>query len=124
MLDVATVLIFLFAEDVPHTSAGVLVGFLGFLLKELPFLFVVYWQVAQVNEKSARFLKDLSVTRWNTESQSESERVAIFVSATGSPIVMSLAGMKLKRKDLAWQFAVWCFTLVVSIVKASVVSDA
>ena len=55
--------------------------------------------------------------RWHTESQLENERMAIFINAVSNPIVLSLAGMKLKRRDLAWQFAVWCFALAVGILK-------
>ncbi len=42
----------------------------------------------------------------------------------GRPIEMSQAGMKLKRKDLVWQFALWCLAFVVSILKAEVINKS
>lgn len=121
-LDIATVLVFLF-DIVDHVPFFTVLEILSMLLKEMPFLMVVYWQVAQVNEKYSKFMKSLGGALWNAQPDADNRRMAIYIKAQSNPIVMSLAGMKLKRKDLAWQFALWCFAFVVSIAKAAVINE-
>lgn len=101
-----------------------ILSYIALFIKEIPFVLVVYWQVAQVNEHAARLLKDLSRSRDTTSQAKELERMRIYVIAQGSPIVLSLAGMKLRRIDLLWQFCGWCLPLVFSFIKAMIAIDA
>lgn len=127
LLDIASVLLTLLTgEKNGFANFGVfsVIFYLAFLLKEIPFVCVVYWQVAEVNEKYTTFMKTLSVAQWDSESNSDNRRMAIYIRAQGQPIGISLAGMKLKRKDLAWQFALWLFAFAVSSVRAAVINSA
>lgn len=121
LLDVAAILILLFFTGLP---VGEILVMLGLLLKEIPFIVVVYWQVAQVNEKFAKFLKEISRAQWDIETGEDNRRMAIYIRAQGNPIVMSIAGMKLKRADLAWQLALWCLALAFSVGRAVVLKKA
>ena len=51
------------------------------------------------------------------------QRLTIYVNVQGNPITLSLAGMKLKRKDLMWQLDAWCLAFVIGIVKTIVLSN-
>lgn len=121
LLDIVTVLLYLLATSQKEDVAFLMTVF-SVLLKDIPFLIVVYWQVAQVNEKYASFMRSLGATQWSIESNADNRRMAIYIKAQSNPIVMSLAGMKLKRRDIAWQFVVWCFATAVGVVKATVIN--
>lgn len=119
LLDIAAVLLFVLTVSFSINTVIECFIIVGLFFKEIPFLMVVYWQVAQVNEKSYKLLQQLGTSRWSNESHSDHERLTIFVNAQSKPISMSLAGMKLKRRDLAWQFALWVFAFAVSIFKTA-----
>lgn len=115
------VAIFLLIILVGPNSAevGYEIVLISFLVKEIPFPMIVYWKVAQVNEKASQFQSDLASMRW---VDGDAERVAICQNVQANPICMSLAGMKLKRMDLVWQFGAWLLALGISILKTFVQS--
>ena len=119
LLDILCVLISVFIGMNPSSPHTIFVWSL--FMKEVPFLCVVYWQVAQVNEKSLAFLASLAEKRWSVEDGRNQERKDIFVCALGCPITMSLAGMELTRKDLVLQLAAWFVAFLLSVLRSAAV---
>ena len=133
LLDVVAVVLFLFLDVLSYGAAYNFAFVISLFLKELPFLFVVFWNVAKVNEKSSLFMKETAIRRWTaavtsttTKSDAsgagtvvdrENERRDICISAQAFPIAYSLAGVRLKRRDLLWQLLVWCIAFIVGILK-------
>lgn len=104
-----------------------------FFLKELPFLFIVLWQSAKVNEKSDRLTKLLGTIPWTSmdcdkgcvkeNNDQELRRLILFSSAQAHRISMPLAFMRLKRRDIVIRFGLWLVSLLIGIIKTVIDSN-
>jgi hypothetical protein len=87
-------------------------------LKELPFLVIVLYQCATVNEKADQLTKMLGSDAWDIEQTMVcNERVLLFMNAESNPISFPLAGMRLSYKVISRQFAAWCIAFIFGVLK-------
>lgn len=104
-----------------------------YFLKEVPFLFVVLMQSAQVNDKSDKLTRLLGTISWRKSGDEESasredndrelRRLTLFANAEAHKISMPLAWMRFKRRDIFVRFGLWGLSLVIGIVKTIVDSS-
>jgi hypothetical protein len=137
--------LFLFqGNHIPQVTIGV--TFL--LLKEVPFLVVVFYKSAGVNERSEKLVSMLAISCDNNDehdvceqqqqSQSQSrntthnthnmattthhtqQRTVLYINASGKRISFPLAGLRLTYQDVGQQLGVWSVAILFSVARSAV----
>jgi hypothetical protein len=107
---------FLFANV---TSQGDLILMSMMFFKEFPFLVIVLYHCATVNEKADQLSKMLGSDAWDIEQPMVcNTRVLLFINAESNRISFHLAGMRLNYRDITRQLVAWCIGLVFGILKS------
>ncbi len=100
---------------------AVLIGLYFVLLKELPFLVILFFHSAEVNEKSDRLTIMLGTDVWDLEHFEKcSNRFALFANAEAQRISYPLAGLRMNYADIRRQLIGWTLATVIAVVKAVV----
>ena len=136
--------LFLFqGNHIPQVTIGV--TFL--LLKEVPFLVVVFYKSAGVNERSEKLVSVLAISCDNDdehdvlcEQQQQSynsthnthnthntvtthhtqQRTVLYINASGKRISFPLAGLRLTYQDVGQQLGVWSVAILFSVARSAV----
>ena len=137
--------LFLFqGNHIPQVTIGV--TFL--LLKEVPFLVVVFYKSAGVNERSEKLVSMLAISCDNDDEhdvceqqqQSQSyntthnthithnmvtthhtqQRTVLYINASGKRISFPLAGLRLTYQDVGQQLGVWSVAILFSVARSAV----
>ncbi len=119
MLNFLTVLLLILTY-----SSEFAVGELGLcflLLKEMPFLLIVFIASANVNEKSDKLTIMLGTDAWDVEHMTKcNSRLIIYANAEAKRISFPMAGLRMNHKDIRKQLFGWVLASVVAVVRAAV----
>jgi hypothetical protein len=98
-------------------------NFVLVLIKELLYVGVAFWYVAQVNEKADKLTRKLSEAMWDGQGGvSDAERLSILTSAMLEPISFTLLFKRLSIQNVALSFAGCAVSIVVGIIKQAVLA--
>ncbi len=91
------------------------------LIKELPFLIIVFYKSAGVNDKSDRLITMLATDAWDIEQITQcNHRTILYINAEGRRISFPLAGLRMNYKDVHRQFAGWLLAAIFAVIKAAI----
>lgn len=104
----------LYASGNLATDAIDVLGAVAFTAKEILFVCIVFREAASVNECVDNFARKLANTPWL--SGDNHSRLAIYVANHSDPISFPVAGARLSRASIFFQFVGFITSIAVSLV--------
>jgi hypothetical protein len=92
---------------------------LAFMIREVIFTVVVFWEIAKVNELSIQLTEEIGHYRELSNDDTE-KQMKLFMNAFSKPITFPLAGMVLTRKDIIFRLILWAIALLTGIIQQHV----
>lgn len=142
---IVMVLLLLFSQAMAKVKSLAFVVLMStFFIKEIPFLFIILWYSAMVNEASDKLTTVLGTSVWGervdlTEEETrdplkqlqlvrsslekEQIRHSLYINALTHKISMPLGFMRLTRKDILVRFGVWSVSLLIGVAKTIIDSS-
>ncbi len=86
-------------------------------LKEFPFLAIVFFNGAMVNEKADKLTRKISQHK-SSNALEDYNRLALFVNLTGEKLSFPFVGCRMSHRDITRQLLAWLAGLFCAIIKA------
>ncbi len=116
----AALLLLLFS----HFGLIIFIGAVFLLGKELPFLALVFFKSAGVNEKVDKLTRMLGCERWETDHEKQcNTRMMLYINAEAQRISFPMAGLRMSYQDITRQCIGWLAATAFAVIKAIVSSS-
>lgn len=97
-------------------------------IRELPFVLMILWESATINELVYKFNKHVANTIPKLKSTMSSfggaeEKILLFIAMQGEDCSFPCCGVKLRPKDFWWRMISWVLAFLLGILKSTVFSE-
>lgn len=104
-------------------NPAVIVSLVLSFTKGLPYLVIVFFKSAEVNECSDLLTSLLGMVEWDENGLQEMMRVKLYINSQVRPISYPMVGMRLRVQTVMLQLGAWTVLFIAGVIRGIIVSS-